>query len=123
MSEIEMKKIVSANLARYMNRKGITQAQIAEYLKVSESSVSYWCQGKALPRMDKIDKMCELFQCKRSDLMTMPSDTNPKEALLQAAFDDPDRRILFSLSEKATDQQVKVAIQFMKTLLGEDSTY
>ena len=55
-----------------------------------------------------------------SALNTTPSYLMGWEDELQEAFDNPDRRVLFSLSEKATDQQVKVAIQFMKTLLGED---
>ena len=47
-------------------------------------------------------------------------DEDDPDSLLQDAFDNPDRRILFNLNEKATDQQIKVAIQFMKTLLGEN---
>ena len=46
-----------------------TQTDIVNYLGVSKSTVSDWCKGKKAPRMDKIDKLCELFNSSRSDLM------------------------------------------------------
>ncbi len=119
MSERDL--IIANNISKQIEKKGLTQAQVADFVGVKESSVSMWCHGKNIPRMDKIDKLCELFGCSRSDLLQNNTDgLTEKERLLQEAFDNPDRRILFSLNEKASDQQVKAAIQFMKALLGED---
>lgn len=120
MSEKDL--IIAENILKFIDKRGLTQAQVADYVGVKESAVSMWCHGKNIPRMDKIDRMCELFRCTRSDLLIKDHDSEQlaKDELLQQAFDTADRRILFSLSEKASDQQVKVAIKFMKTLLGED---
>lgn len=47
----------------------MTQAELAERMNVSTATTSNWCNGVKLPRMDKIDKMCKLFGCLRSDLL------------------------------------------------------
>ena len=47
----------------------MTQAELAKRLGVGTTSVSNWCKGLKSPRMDKVDRMCEIFDCRRSDLM------------------------------------------------------
>ncbi len=61
--------IFARNLSHYMNINGITQVELAKRLSVSSASVNYWCNGIKSPRMDKVDAMCKIFNCKRSDLM------------------------------------------------------
>lgn len=62
-------RIFSDNLKHYMNEYQLTQITLGEKLGVSNATVSTWCLGQKMPRMDKIDKMCELFNCKRSSLL------------------------------------------------------
>lgn len=62
-------QIFSKNLKRYMQAFQFTQTEFARRLDVSPQSVSYWCSGSKAPNIEKIDKMCEIFRCKRSDLM------------------------------------------------------
>lgn len=69
MSEEEFNKIFSSNLKNYMQKKGITQLELSKLLGVSAQSVSNWCNGKKTPRMDKVDAICKVFGCLRSDLM------------------------------------------------------
>ena len=69
MSENEFNKIFADNLNFYLNLQGHTQADLAKYIGVSTASVSNWCKGIKLPRMDKVDKMCSFFQINRTDLM------------------------------------------------------
>ena len=69
MSSADFNKVVAANIKKYLGLSGITQSELAEKLSVSKSAVSAWCTGQKSPRMDKIDKMCEIFGCKRSDFV------------------------------------------------------
>lgn len=62
-------EIFSSNLKRYMNIYRLTQTDLAKRLKVSPQAVSYWCSGDKAPKIEKIDAMCTIFHCKRSDLM------------------------------------------------------
>ena len=69
MSELEFNAIFSKRLRYYLNRYDMTQTELAKRLGVSTQSVTNWCKGDKSPRMDKVDSMCEIFHCKRSDLM------------------------------------------------------
>lgn len=63
-------KAIARNIKHYLELQNMTQDQLAQKLGVSNQAVSYWCSGKRAPRLDKIDKMCEIFNCKRSDLIS-----------------------------------------------------
>lgn len=49
--------------------KGISQEQLAERLGVSRQSVSKWEMGQALPQIDKVVLLCELFSVSCDDLL------------------------------------------------------
>ena len=68
MSEYEINAILAKNISEWMARKDLYQQDVADALGVSQATISNWCKGVKMPRMDKIDRLCELFGCKRSDL-------------------------------------------------------
>lgn len=53
--------IFSSNLNTFMSLNGYTQTSLAKRLGVSSQAVSKWSRGVAIPRMEMIDKICELF--------------------------------------------------------------
>ena len=69
MSSIDYGKIVSKNLRRIAIESDKSQADIAKDLKISKATISSWFNGTRVPRMDKIDRLCNYFHCKRSDLI------------------------------------------------------
>ena len=69
MSEQEFNKIFAKNLSHYLELSDRTQTDLAKSVGVSTASVSNWCKGIKLPRMDKVDRICIFFSIKRSDLM------------------------------------------------------
>ena len=72
----EINRIIAKNLSHYMDVFGMTQLELADKLSCSNTTVSSWIQGNATPRMDKIDKMCEIFSCTRSDLVSDTQKTS-----------------------------------------------
>ena len=75
MSEQDFNAVFSKRLRYYLSKKNMTQAELAKQIGVGTTSVYNWCNGIKTPRMDKVDAMCELFDCKRSDLIS--EQTNP----------------------------------------------
>ena len=69
MSEQEFNRVFANNLKKRLSQSGMTRAEFADKIGVGVSSVGFWTAGTKMPRMDKIDKMCSLFHCKRSDLL------------------------------------------------------
>lgn len=69
-------------LRYYLKENDLTQAELAKKLGVGTTSVYNWCNGIKSPRMDKVDRMCEIFGCRRSDFMEEPaSDSSPAVTL------------------------------------------
>lgn len=68
MQEREFNQIFSERLRYYLNKYDMTQLELSKRLGVGTTSVYNWCNGIKTPRMDKVDAMCKIFNCKRSDL-------------------------------------------------------
>lgn len=59
----------SKNLRFFLEKNNLTQLDFSKKMNVSTATVSNWCKGVKSPRMDKVDLMCKIFHCSRSDLM------------------------------------------------------
>ena len=68
-NENTMKKTFTDNLNRLLQERRITQAELATYIEVSNTTVNNWVKGYKVPRMDKVDKLCSFFKIKRSELL------------------------------------------------------
>ena len=68
--EKSQNEIIAENLTQLLRTKGISQNQLAQKISVSATSVNAWCRGITAPRNDKIEKICQVLNVQRSDLMT-----------------------------------------------------
>ena len=122
MSEQEFMKIFSTNLKRYMAQYEMNNVELAKRLGVSTTSVSNWTTGSKVPRMDKVDAMCKIFNCKRSDLMEEYSEPegyylDPETAKkAQELFDNPGMRILFDAARDARPEDLQKAADYLKAV-------
>ena len=55
----------------------MNQVEFASLMSVTPAAVNTWTQGLKLPRMPKIDKMCEIFNISRSELLDELQSPNP----------------------------------------------
>ena len=74
ITEEEFNKIFSRNLKEQLTKNEMTQVELAKRLGVGATTVSSWVNALKTPRMDKVDKMCEIFGIKRSDLLENKSE-------------------------------------------------
>lgn len=109
MSEREFNAIFSERLRYYLNKYEITQLELSKRLGVGTTSVYNWCNGIKTPRMDKVDAMCEIFHCKRSDLMN-DNDNDQEATSLSSDLDV--RRI-----ERARQKMPEADKKFMMDML------
>lgn len=63
------KETMAVNIRRYLSQLGMTQAELAKKIDVPSSTVNCWCKAIAYPRIDKIERMADLFGCLKSDLV------------------------------------------------------
>lgn len=62
-------KIISKNLKRIAYDRQKSQAEIVRDLGINQATISSWMNGTRVPRMDKIDMLCNYFGCTRTELM------------------------------------------------------
>lgn len=115
MSEREFNAIFSERLRYYLNKYEMTQLELSKRLGVGTTSVYNWCNGIKTPRMDKVDAMCEIFHCKRSDLMEDNTDTNGKTSLSL----DPDVRRIERARQKMPEADKKFMMKMLERSFSE----
>lgn len=69
MNDIEQKKIFSKNLNNLLAQRNKTQKEVADAISVSPQTFNTWCQGIALPRMGKVQRLADFFHIEKSDLI------------------------------------------------------
>lgn len=79
----EQKKIFADNLNRLLEERNKNQMDLANYFKLTPSTVSDWCTAKKYPRVDNMQKLADYFGVRKSDLTEKqePIDIG-KQALL-----------------------------------------
>ena len=115
MNEATFNSLFAQNLKFYLKQANMTQADLAEHMNVSTASISNWCTGNKIPRMDKIDKLCELFHINRSDLMedkTIEQKQsyylNPETSrIAQKIYDNKELSVLFDAAQDAEPEDLQ----------------
>lgn len=95
--------IVSDNIKRLRIKADMEQLELAEKLGISNKTVSSWECGRTEPRMEMIEKICNVLHCTKSDLVDeqptviMGSDAMANRVLKYA-------EMLHALSPEARDR-------------------
>lgn len=75
MTDKEQKQVFSRNLNRYLSESGHSQREVASSIGVSPQTFNTWCQGIALPRMGKVQRLADFFCIDKTDLIDPPKKT------------------------------------------------
>lgn len=102
MPENEFNKLFSKNLNYYLDINSKTQLELSKFMGVSAATVSNWCKGIKLPRMDKVDMICEYFNINRSDLI---QDKKNKEPIIRNQSEKDVEKILMQTQKQLTSQE------------------
>ena len=79
MLDDRYKKIFAENLKYYMKLHNKNQADLINDLGFNKSSVSTWCNGTRLPRMDKVDILAKYDNKELSVLFDAAQDAEPED--------------------------------------------
>lgn len=63
------REVFSNNLKSLIESKGIDQKMLADYMGISEMSISNWVNGVKYPRMGNVQKLADYFGVMKSDLI------------------------------------------------------
>jgi len=116
------KRIFADNLRKYLERAEKTQTDLQKFMGVSSSTVSDWMHGAKMPRMDKVQSICNWLGIQKSDLLEEKNDTegyyvNPETAkVAQEILDNKELSMLFDVSRDISPEDLKVVYQMVLAL-------
>lgn len=106
MSELGNKAVFSANLSYYLEVRKKSQKELAQYLGISQASVTDWVKMRTYPRMDKLQLTAEFLGVQMTDLCeprnkvstaTNKTVSNKEQELLDLFHKAPDEKKEFLL--------------------------
>lgn len=86
MASYETKRIFAQNLVRLLEANHISQIEFANKIGVAASSVSNWCNGDKMPRMDKIEWMAQFFNVPVTQLLEQDAQPEIDMSEVDIAF-------------------------------------
>ena len=124
----EFNKLFAKNLRYYLNKNNMTQAELAKRLNVGTTSVYNWCNGIKSPRMDKVDAMCDIFKCKRSNLIEDKEHVEENEYYLdpetakkaQEIFENKQLSLLFDAARDAEPEDLETVHTMLMALKNKE---
>lgn len=125
MADEELRKLFASNLNYYLSVNNYNQADLARHLHVSTATTAKWCTGQTLPRIDKIQSICNWLGVDKSALLDPPTvrtDEHPTDyyidsetaAIAQEVFDNPDLRLLFDAARDVRPENIKLAAEMLR---------
>lgn len=115
MTEDEQKEIFSRNLLKYVKDSGKTQLEIATDIGVSPQTFNTWINGKALPRMGKVQTLADYFGIGKTDLL------DAKNIHIKKSRDITDHEYALILAYRKAPEYQKMAICDMLHVKGDDA--
>ena len=119
MKETDFNKLFAAKLKFYLEKNQMSQADLANKLGVGTTSVYNWCTGLKTPRMDKVDKMCEIFHISRSALI---ADV-PVYEEMGISYSDEEKDLISAYRNASEDTKNAVCAVLGVQRKKESSTY
>lgn len=121
--EAKVNSTVAKNLKHFLEINDMTQSDLAKLMGVTTATASNWCKGIKLPRMDKVDKICSIFNINRSDLIEERKPHTSMGSKLSATPHEIDMvekyRTLDPYGKDAVDSILK--IEYDRCQLKEDA--
>ena len=105
--------------------KGLSQAKLAQELKLSPGLIGMYENGSRKPSVEAQEAIADYFNVSLDYLMGRDSKSiyylDPEAAnIAQEVFENPDLRILFDAAQDSAPQDLKLAADMLKRMKGID---
>lgn len=134
MSEETLRNIFARNLRHYLEERGHNQSDLCKYMGVSSATASDWCNGRKMPRADKIQSMANWLNVSIGELMDEKSKDESTDYYLneetakaaQEIFENKELRLLFDTARDAKPEDIQTVHSMLLALKrkerGNDDT-
>ena len=125
MSDLGNKQIMSENIQRLMDSRGIDRNKICADLGFKYTTFTDWVKGKTYPRIDKIEMMAQYFGVNKSDLVEKHVKAGYYTDKDAADFAEmlrtrPGARLLFSAAKDISKEDMQKAVEYIEFLKSKN---
>jgi len=126
MDEARSRKVFSENLKHFIEQKGVLKKDVAAYCGVSTGTFSDWLQCRSYPRVGKVQKLADFFECEKSDLIEEHSYDSQyylkKEvsSLFNDLSNDPEAVEIYQTIKKLSPDEREIVKSLMKKFIKEE---
>lgn len=125
MSDLGNKQIMSENIQRLMDSRGIDRNKICADLGFKYTTFTDWVKGKTYPRIDKIEMMAQYFGVNKSDLVEKHVEAGYYTDKDAADFAEmlrtrPGARLLFSAAKDISKEDMQKAVEYIEFLKSKN---
>ena len=106
------KNIFAHNLQLLMREFNQKQADIAKVLGVSKATMSDYCNGKQMPRMDKLQQLADYFHTRVSSLIEEPLEEQKEWRIANRVQPEDLQFALFGGAEGMDEDDVKAVLEY-----------
>lgn len=85
---LELKQQIANNIKELLNKRGITQVQLADKTGISKSTISDYMRSKTLINPGNVEKVAMVLGVNKSDIDPTFKKTNDVSTVLAAHIDD-----------------------------------
>ena len=126
MADEELRILFAKKLNHFLELNGYNQADLARHMKVSTATTAKWCTGQNMPRIDKIQSICNWLGIDKSDLLEDKTEdagyylNADARDLAEFLFRNPEYKILFDASRKVKKEDIQFIKDMMDRMTGSN---
>ena len=128
MADKELRDLFGSNLRYWLDQRGKTQADLRRYMDVSAATASDWCNGRKIPRTDKISAICNWLGIELDDLLTQKDGSQEHYYLDPEAreyaeflFHNPEYKVLFDASRSVPAKDIDLVRQLIERFSDQNA--
>ena len=103
----DARKVFNTNLLKLMERRGMSQSQLAEKMGKSVSTIHEWYAGRRYPRVDCMQQLADVFGVRMSELTGESQELPPLDVTFR------------NIPIQMTDEEISLVLAYREA----DPTY
>lgn len=119
-----LRQTFARTLSYHLALKGYNQADLARRLQVSTATTAKWCTGQTMPRIDKIQAICNWLGIDKATLLGEADEpakagyyTDPETArVAQEIFENKELKALFDVQKDLSADDLRAIHQMALAL-------
>lgn len=119
MSE-DIKQIIANNIKYLRTKKNISALELSELVGVSQSSVSDWENAKKMPRAGSIEKLAQVFNVDKTDILTERSSNRKDTKVVESDLAKMVDNAMSFNGQPVTDHDREIIMAYLKGRFGEN---